>query len=149
MTIKAKNSKSKISGFFLVSFGIFGLTALVFQVVFAKNLVLLFGLTAPAIATVLAVYFSGLALGSFVFGRLADRLSLRKVHWLYISFFLLTGIYGLLLPFLFKLLNILIQFVNQVYPLSFSGFNFFAFVFAFIFLIIPAALIGGGVPGAF
>jgi len=132
--------------FLLASFGIFGFSALILQVVFAKNLVLLFGLTAPAIATVLAVYFSGLALGGFFFGRLADKLSSRKIHWLYISFFILTGIYGFLFPFLFKLLNIFIQSVNQIYPLSFSGFNFVAFLLAFLFLIFPAILIGGGFP---
>lgn len=127
------------------TFGIFGFSALIFQVVYAKNLVLLFGLTAPAIATVLAVYFSGLAMGSFIFGKLVDKFQNRAGKF-YISFFLLTGIYGFITPLLFQLLSTLIKGVNTFYPLSFSGFNFFAFIFAFIFLIFPAVLIGGGFP---
>ena len=120
-------SQAYIEKFLMISFSIFGFSALIFQVVFAKNLVLLFGLTAPAIATVLAVYFSGLALGSFIFGKLVDKFQDRADKF-YISFFLLIGIYGFLTPLLFGLLNILIKGVNNIYPLSFSGFNLFAFI---------------------
>ena len=136
-----KNNFNKILTF---SFLIFGLTALIFQVAFAKNLVLLFGLTAPAIATVLAVYFSGLALGSFIFGKLADRLA-SKVK-LYIGLFIGVGIYGFFVPFLFQVLSKIIQWINQFYPLYFAGFNFFAFLLSFLVLIMPAVLIGGGFP---
>ena len=128
------------------SFGIFGLVALIYQVVFAKNLVLLFGLTAPATATVLAVYFSGLALGSLFFGKAIDRLSFAITQKIYVWLFFGIGIYGFLFPFLFKLLNILILAVNNILPLSFSGFNFFAFLFSFLFLVFPAILIGAGFP---
>jgi len=137
---------SRHSSVLLLSFGILGFSALVFQVVFVRNLVLLFGLTAPAVATVLAVYFSGLALGSLLFGRLADRLLSGKVFKIYSGIFIFTGIYGLLFPLLFKLLNIAILSVNQIYPLHFAGFNFFAFLFSFLFLIFPSILIGAGFP---
>jgi len=63
-------NKNLFNKILIFSFWIFGLTALIYQVAFAKNLMLLFGLTAPATATILAVYFSGLALGSFIFGLL-------------------------------------------------------------------------------
>ncbi len=132
--------------FLIFSFGVFGLTALIFQVIFAKNLALLFGLTAPAIATALAVFFFGLALGSFVFGKISDKISNPKNFHLYIGLFVLTGIYGFFFPLLFKLLNFLILSVNQIYPLNFSSFNFFAFLFSFLFLIFPAILFGAGFP---
>ena len=64
--IKSIFKSRRMTSVLILSFGFFGLTALIFQVVFAKQLVLLFGLTAPAIATVLAVYFSGLAIGSIL-----------------------------------------------------------------------------------
>src|SRR3989344_6049238 len=90
--------------FLIFSFGVFGFSALIFQVVFAKNLVLLFGLTAPAISTVLAVYFSGLALGSLFFGKIADRFSPDKLLKIYAGLFIGIGVYGFLFPLIFKLL---------------------------------------------
>jgi len=138
-----KNYNVKI---LISSFGLFGLTALVFQVVFAKNLVLLFGLTAPAVATVLAVFFTGLALGSLVFGKIADRFPETKNLKLYISFFAAIALYGFLFPLIFKLLNFLILALNSVLPLNFSGFNFSVFLFSFIFLAPPAILFGAGFP---
>ena len=132
--------------FLIFSFGVFGFSALIFQVVFAKNLVLLFGLTAPAIATVLAVYFSGLALGSLFFGKISDRFSYTKNLRLYAALFITTAVYGFLFPLIFKLLNLSILAVNKSYPLNFSGFNFFAFLFSFLFLVFPAILIGAGFP---
>jgi spermidine synthase len=146
--------------FLITSFGIFGFVALVFQVVFAKQLVLLFGLTAPAVATVLAVFFFGMALGSFVFGGIADKRRLHadsrgidadqrgltRIMKLYFGLFVLTGIYGFLFPLIYKFLNFLILWVDKIYPLNFSGFNFFAFLFSFIFLAPPAILFGAGFP---
>jgi len=128
------------------TFGTMGFSALIFQIVFAKNLVLLFGLTAPAIATVLAVYFSGMALGGFIFGKLADKLSYKKLHQLYALFFILTAAYGFLFPLLFKVLNKLILTINRFHHLDFSGFNLFALFLSFVFLIFPAILFGAGFP---
>ncbi|MDP3999074.1 MAG: fused MFS/spermidine synthase [bacterium] len=134
------------SNIVLLSFGILGLTSLIFQVVFAKNLVLLFGLTAPAVSTVLAVFFSGLALGSLIFGKLADKFSEEKTFKFYTAFFVLTAFYGFLFPLIFKLLNFLILAINSVSPLNFSGFNFVAFLFSFIFIAPVSILFGAGFP---
>ncbi len=62
--------------FFLVS----GATGLVYQVVWTRKLVLLFGATSYAVSTVLTVFFLGLAIGSLWGGRLADRTS-RPLWW--------------------------------------------------------------------
>jgi len=141
-----QNNNSNFSFYLLFSFGIFGFVALVFQVIFFKNLVLLFGLTAPAAATVLAVYFSGLALGGLMFGKISDRFSFNRLLQAYGGLFILLGIYGLIFPLLFKFLNFFILSVNSVIPLNFAGFNVFAFLFSFLFLIFPSILIGGGFP---
>ena len=130
----------------LGSFAVFGFIALVYQVVFARNLVPVFGLTAPAVATILAVYFSGLALGSLLVGRVVDRLSANAINRIYVWLFLLVGVFGFLSPFLFKLISFLVVSVNKIYPLNFAGFNIFTFFFSFLFLIIPSIVIGGGFP---
>ena len=51
------------------------MAALVYQVVFAKGLALTFGSTSHAATIVLATYMSGLALGSWLGGRFAERLT--------------------------------------------------------------------------
>ena len=55
--------------FFFVSGG----SGLLYQVVWTRRLVLLFGATSYAVSTVLAIFFLGLAIGSWLGGRLADR----------------------------------------------------------------------------
>lgn len=88
-----------------------GAAGLVYEVLWLKELGLLFGNTAYAAATTLAVFFLGMATGGWVFGRRAERLArpLRTYAWLELGiagsallFFLLTPafrwIYTLLFP---------------------------------------------------
>jgi spermidine synthase len=56
-------------------FFVSGMAALVYQVVFAKGLALTFGSTSHASTIVLATYMSGLALGSWLGGRFAERVT--------------------------------------------------------------------------
>src|SRR5512138_1017583 len=57
----------------LTLFFISGACGLVYEVVWMRLLTLVFGATTFATSTVLASFFAGLALGSFLFGRLIDR----------------------------------------------------------------------------
>ncbi|HOZ45119.1 MAG TPA: fused MFS/spermidine synthase [Candidatus Hydrogenedentes bacterium] len=57
----------------LVFFFVSGAGGLLYQVVWTRQLVLLFGATAYAVGTVLSVFFLGLGAGSLIGGRLADR----------------------------------------------------------------------------
>src|SRR5262245_40404812 len=77
-----------------------GASALVYEVVWMRHLRLVTGATTAAVATVLAVYMGGLALGAFLFGRLADRtrFPLRLYGYLEAA----IGGYALLLPFLLE-----------------------------------------------
>jgi len=70
-----------------------GAAALVYQVTWARSLSLVFGGTHLAVATVLAVFMGGLALGSAALGRRADRTArpLRLYGWLELG----IGICGL------------------------------------------------------
>jgi spermidine synthase len=142
--METEQNNNTLNAAIISSFWVLGFNALIFQVVFGKKLMMLFGMTAPAVSTILAVYFSGMALGSFLLGKAADRIKPGNIYKLYTCFFVLTGLYGFLFPQAFKLLNWLILLVNEVYRLDFSGFNFFAVLFSFIFLILPAIFLGGG-----
>jgi spermidine synthase len=77
-----------------------GASALVYEVVWMRHLRLVTGATTAAVSTVLAVYMGGLALGAFLFGRVADRsrAPLRLYGYLEAA----IGAYALLLPFLLE-----------------------------------------------
>ena len=51
-----------------------GAAALVFQVLWVKQLSLVVGVEVYAVTTAISAFFAGLALGGLAFGRLADRL---------------------------------------------------------------------------
>lgn len=52
-----------------------GGAALVFQVLWVKQLSLVVGVEVYAVTTAISAFFAGLALGGLAFGRLADRLA--------------------------------------------------------------------------
>ena len=57
----------------LAIFILSGAAGLMYEVVWSRQLVLVFGNTTQAVSTILTGFFGGLAIGSFVGGRLADR----------------------------------------------------------------------------
>jgi spermidine synthase len=50
-----------------------GVSGLVYEIIWMRKLALIFGCTAYATSAVLSAFMGGLALGSFLFGRLVDR----------------------------------------------------------------------------
>ena len=59
----------------LVIFVLSGAAGLIYEVVWSRELVLVFGNTTQAVSAILTGYFGGLALGSVFGGRLVDRMS--------------------------------------------------------------------------
>ena len=57
----------------LAIFFISGTSALIDQIIWTRALYRIFGVTSLAASTVLAAFMAGLALGSYLFGRLIDR----------------------------------------------------------------------------
>lgn len=77
----------------LLFFCVSGACGLLYQVVWTRKLVLLFGTTAYAVSTVLSIFFLGLGFGSLWGGRLADR-NARPLR-LYGIFELLIGAWAI------------------------------------------------------
>ena len=122
-----------------------GMTSLIYEVVWVKEFGLIFGVTTYAVSTVLAAFFAGLALGSYIAGRVIDR---TRLHPLVVYGILegIIGAYALLLP-------VLLGIVEGSYPAvyarlaeSFSLFTLFRFVVSFVLLAIPATLMGATLP---
>lgn len=57
----------------LVIFALSGAAGLIYEVVWARQLVLVFGNTTQAVSAILTGFFGGMAIGSAVGGRIADR----------------------------------------------------------------------------
>jgi len=66
-----------VSSLFVACFVVSGATSLILQVVWVRKLTEVFGSSTLAISTVLATFMAGLAVGSWLGGRLADRLPPR------------------------------------------------------------------------
>ena len=128
----------------LLCFCFSGAAGLIYEVVWTRMLTQIFGNTTYAIATVLSAFMAGLALGSYWFGRIADRG--KNDFLLYGILEAGVGIYGFLVPWLFKLgqmvYNPLFR-LNDSYPLV---FNLLLFFLAFIFLVLPTMLMGATLP---
>ena len=69
LTFLSKHPQAAILSCFFLS----GATGLVYEVVWSRRLTLIFGATVLAVSTVLAAFLGGLAVGSVIFGRIADR----------------------------------------------------------------------------
>lgn len=104
----ARRASWPILAVFLLS----GAAGLVYEVVWSRQLVLVFGNTAEATSAILTGFFAGMALGAFAGGRLADRV--RSPLRLYGLLELGTVVAVLATPVLFRL-------VAGVYGLAFGA----------------------------
>jgi spermidine synthase len=87
----------------LAIFILSGAAGLMYEVVWSRQLVLVFGNTTQAVSTILTGFFGGLAIGSYVGGRLADRV--RSPLRLYGLIELVLVVVVLLTPVTFRFLH--------------------------------------------
>lgn len=128
----------------LLCFFASGFSGLVYQVIWVRELVLVFGATTFAVSTVLTAFMGGLALGSFYFGRRSE--SIKRPLKLYAQLEIGIGIYGLAVPFIFAALPILYQPLWRWLHLSFFSLSVIRFFFAALVLMLPTALMGATLP---
>lgn len=129
-----------VLAFFFVS----GACGLLYQVVWTRKLVLLFGTTSYAVSTVLSVFFLGLGLGSLWGGRLADRQA--RPLLLYGSFEILIGLWAL-----FFILSIaygegVVVAILKVFHFSRGTGLLLRAVLALALLFVPVLLMGATLP---
>ncbi|HYV06201.1 MAG TPA: fused MFS/spermidine synthase, partial [Blastocatellia bacterium] len=141
----AKNAEGKNAArVILLCFFLSGASGLIYQVVWVRELVLVFGATTFAVSTVLTAFMGGLALGSYLLGRRAEGLTrpLRLYGFLEIG----IGLYGLAVPLIFATLTSVYHSFWQWLHLSFLALSVVRFLFASAVLILPTALMGATLP---
>jgi spermidine synthase len=121
-----------------------GISALIYQVYFMKKISLIFGSTALAVTTVLAAYMFGLAAGSFIGGRIADRA--RSPIKVYAYAELLVGILLLVSPALFNMLESLYVSIGKNGNLSLLNLTFIRVLFSLPVILLPTIAMGTTLP---
>ncbi len=121
-----------------------GATGLVYEVLWIRMLGLVFGHTVFAVTTVLTAFMAGLGLGSWIFGRLADRQA-RPLR-LYGLLELGIGVFCLLVPLLLPLVEALYRALARALGLSFFTFSLAQFALILVLFLPPTTLMGATLP---
>ena len=127
-----------------VCFVLSGATGLIYEILWARMLGLVFGATTLAVSTVLAAFMGGLALGSALAGRLAARITkpVAAYGWMEIG----IAVYALVVPLLFHAVDSLYaSFWQQLQP-GFFMFTLLRFTLSCLLLLVPTTLMGATLP---
>jgi spermidine synthase len=125
----------------LAIFILSGAAGLMYEVVWSRQLVLVFGNTTQAVSTILTGFFGGMAVGSFVGGRLADRV--RSPLRLYGLIELVLVVVVLFTPVTFRLLH---EVYRGVFPSQPIALALIRFVLAVLALAPATVLMGATLP---
>jgi spermidine synthase len=128
----------------LVCFFLSGFLGLVYEIIWIRKLGLIFGTTVFSMTTVLTAFFGGLALGSYIFGRLTSRVNNPIKIYAFLEG--LVGIFALIFPLMLRLFGWLYTPIyDQIYQ-SFFILTAIRFIFFVLLLIVPTTMMGGTLP---
>lgn len=138
--------KSTVS-FWLVAcvFFLSGASSLIYEVVWTRQLTTFFGSTLYGVTSVVTSFMGGLALGSFLAGKRADKVA--RPLFTYGCIEIIIAVCALVFPFLLKATQ---PIVGSVYATggggSFYLYSLVRFVLVFLLLIVPTTLMGATLP---
>lgn len=121
-----------------------GASGLLFEVVWTRQLQLVFGSTTLAMSTVLAVFMGGLALGSALGGKIAARS--RHPLALYALLEAGVGLYALAFPHFLAGYPALHGFLWRTFGAHFALLSVLRFLATAAVLIVPTTLMGATLP---
>ena len=127
----------------LLLFFVSGSSSLMFETLWQRLMVLVFGASAPATAAILIAFFLGLGLGSFIGGRILERFDRALLFYACVEFWI--GLWSLAVPALLGAMGLLlIEFgdSNQITALPYLVRLLLA-----IAMVLPATLgMGATIP---
>jgi len=121
-----------------------GAAALCYQVVWLRKLATFFGNTTLATSVCLTAFMAGLALGSYVSGRRAEKVA-RPCRF-YAALEILIGVYGLASLYLIDVVRAAYLALARQLPLDSVELVSFQFLSCFLVLLVPTALMGATLP---
>lgn len=128
----------------LILFGISGMTALIYEMIWIRPLSLVFGTTMYAVSTIIASFILGLAIGSWVAGRFSDRLVNPLKYYALIQ--IAVGFFGILLLPVFDLMpRMYLDLYHLTYPNQ-PIFMLTQILMSMVIIAIPATLMGTTLP---
>lgn len=145
MTIK--NQVRLAHALVIVCFFLSGIAGLIYQVIWIRLVDKVLGSSAYSVAAVLTVFMAGLGAGSYLAGRLSERLNGgRRLLSAYGLMEAAIGIYGLASPFIIGLLTPLFRAAyNHVFDI-FWLYQVLGLLGCGLALILPVALMGATLP---
>ncbi|MCZ6617679.1 MAG: fused MFS/spermidine synthase [Gammaproteobacteria bacterium] len=150
MTTKVKHATTKSSAarrtraLVLIFFFISGSCGLVYEIVWMKMLTVVIGNTVFSTTTVLTAFMGGLALGSFLAGRFADRFgNPLRVYGILEG---IIGVYAFALPSLIAGTEPIFRLIYQNFDTSYYVFSLVRFLVCGTILLVPTTLMGATLP---
>lgn len=122
-----------------------GAASLIYQVVWMRRLALVFGSTTLATSTVLAAFLGGLAIGTWIWGRLGDFRP-QSVLGAFAGAEIATGIYGLASLGIFRLVQAVYLSVYPPLANHAALFTGVQFVLSALAILLPTILMGASLP---
>jgi len=138
-------NENKVLRIVYLLFFLSGGTALIYEIIWTKELTLIMGNTIYSSTTVLAAFMGGLALGSILLGRYIDHSKISPLK-LYAVLELGIGLFALALPSLLTIFNPLYRWIYQATSFSPYLITFLKFIVSFGLLLIPTFFMGGTLP---
>ncbi|MDE0423466.1 MAG: fused MFS/spermidine synthase [Candidatus Poribacteria bacterium] len=122
-----------------------GASGLIYQVIWMRQLTLIFGSTVFATSTVLTAFMAGLALGSFYFGRKIDESDQSPLR-IYALLEAGIGAFCLVWPLILSVLGALYVLIHRNVTSEFYTLSLIRFVLTCGVILIPSTLMGGTLP---
>jgi len=139
-----RTTERSIRPIIVALFFLSGACGLVYEVVWMRMLTLVFGATVFATSAILSTFFAGLALGSLLLGKVADRS--RNPLALYAVLESGVGLFAFLLPVLLTGVTATYVALARHFDLGFYPLSLVRLGLSVLVLIVPATLMGGTLP---
>jgi spermidine synthase len=121
-----------------------GISGLIYEVVWLRILSRIIGVTAYATAITLAAFMAGLALGSFIFGRLVDKRNDQLRIFALLQLWLANV--AVVTPIVLTGSVPVYRFVSEISHHSTAAISMSRVVVSFLSLLVPTMLMGGTLP---
>lgn len=150
MTEATESSLSRLRLWGGTLFFFSGLTGLIYEILWTRRLNLVFGHSILAVSTVVTAYMGGLALGSVLGGRWADRQLARgqQARWFLATYGRLEGLVGIWAFMSLPLLGLVESFYLSMSARGVQGTSLYLIAFAASLLVLvpPTTAMGATLP---